>query len=505
MILLTVLSVLPSHVAAAGITISAPQTISQGSQASYSVTVSPTNQWTGQIYEMSVSGVNGYFSPDSVGPCTVATCPATTLVVDASTPTFCPGTYSFSVTATSTITDLENPPGVPDTGVATGSVTVLQAGPPLQVTVSSDKTTYQIGDTVTISVTVTRPSEGTVTVSGPLGMTTYTFTTSSAGTGPVGSFTAKTIGTYSVSVTADDFCQGTSSNQATFQVTPNTYDATIMLSGVPAQYNATVQVDGQSQGTVQGSMPSTLTFPIGTRHTVTVGQYVTGASGVRYYCAQNSWSISATGSNTFTYQTQYQLTVSVSPSGVTQVLGGGWFNSGDSAQTSMAPQTVPGAAGVQYVFQNWAVDGGAQSGNQITVVMNGPHSAVANYKTQYLLTVNSPNGLGGPQGGGYYDSGSTAQFSVSSPVGYLIQQVFMQWQGDSTSTSPQASITMDAPKTVNATWTTSYTNLYLIGGGAVTVVIVIAAVLALRGRGKAVKKEEKEKKRGLHLGDSDSA
>ncbi|HXZ89689.1 MAG TPA: hypothetical protein VEG61_01390, partial [Candidatus Dormibacteraeota bacterium] len=114
-------------------------------------------------------------------------------------------------------------------------------------------------------------------------------------------------------------------------------------------------------------------------------------------------------------------------------------------------------------------------------------------------------GLGGPQGGGYYDSGSTAQFSVSSPVGYLIQQVFMQWQGDSTSTSPQASITMDAPKTVNATWTTSYTNLYLIGGGAVTVVIVIAAVLALRGRGKAVKKEEKEKKRGLHLGDSDSA
>jgi hypothetical protein len=113
--------------------------------------------------------------------------------------------------------------------------------------------------------------------------------------------------------------------------------------------------------------------------------------------------------------------------------------------------------------------------------MNGPHNAVAQYTTQYLLTVNSPGGMGNPQGGGYYNAGSTAQFSVTSPEGYVIQQVFVQWQGDYTGTSPQASITMNGPKTVTAVWTTSYTNAYVIGV-AVIVIMIIAAVLAARRR-----------------------
>jgi hypothetical protein len=312
---------------------------------------------------------------------------------------------------------------------------------------------------------------------------TYSFTATSAGTQTVTTFTAQNTGTYSVSVQADDFCAGTTSGQATFQVTPNTYDATVSLSGIPANVSAGLQVDGQSQGTLQGSTPQALTFPIGTTHTVTVDQYVAGASGVRYYCAQNSWTASGTGSNTFTYQTQYLFSVSANPAGVTPVSGGGWFNSGNSARTSQAPQTLPGAAGVQYVFQNWAADGVTEAGNQITITMNGPHTAVAQYKTQYLLTVNSPNG--NPQGGGYYDSGTTAQFSVTSPVGYLIQQVFVQWQGDFTGTSPQGSITMDGPKTINAVWSTSYTNLYIVSG-TVAALIVIAAGFGMHRRKPSV-------------------
>jgi hypothetical protein len=114
--------------------------------------------------------------------------------------------------------------------------------------------------------------------------------------------------------------------------------------------------------------------------------------------------------------------------------------------------------------------------------MTGPHNATAQYTTQYLLTVNSPNGLGTPQGGGYYDAGSTAKFSVTSPEGYLIQQVFVQWQGDYTGTSPQASITMNGPKTVNAEWTTSYTNVYAAGAALIALVIIAAAVTMRRRR-----------------------
>ena len=457
--------------AAAALTVSpSPQAIPQAQTATFDVDL--TSGVPNTAYMFSVSGVAGAFTTNPVT--TDATGAGNTqLVADATTPpTYCPGTYSFTVTAT----------GGGGTASADGVLTVTQVGPSLQVTVSTDKTSYQKGDTVTVSLTVSRPAEGTVTVTGPSGgPMTYPFTATSAGTETVTTFTAQDIGSYSVSVQADDFCAGTTSGQATFQVTPNTYDATISLSGIPANVSAGLEVDGQSQGTLQGSAPKTLTFPIGSTHTVTVDQYVAGASGVRYYCAQNSWTASGTGNNAFTYQTQYQLSVSVNPAGVTQVSGGGWFNIGNSAQTSQAPQTVPGPTGVQYVFENWVVDGVTQTGNQITVPMNGPHTAVAQYNTQYLLTINSPNGLGNPQGEGYYDAGSTAEFSVTSPVGYLIQQAFVQWQGDFTGTSPQGSITMDGPKTINAVWATSYMNLY-IAGGAGAALIVIAAAFGMHRR-----------------------
>ena len=471
-----------------------PQTISQTQTATYNIGIIGA---ANTAYTFSVSGVVGSFNPNPVMTDATGT-GSTQLIADASTPpTYCPGTYSFTVTAS----------GNGESQSIGGVLTVNQVGPPLQVSVNTDKQTYQKGETVTVTITVTRPAEGQVTVSGPSGSPmTYPFTTQSAGSGVVATFTAQATGSYTVTAQADDYCSNFSSAQSTFTVSPNTYDVTISFSGIPAQYPPSYQVDGQNQGKAQASEPTTLTFPIGSSHTVMVDQYVSGDTGVRYYCAQNSWSVSSTGSNTFNYQTQYRLSVSANPANITQVSGGGWFNSGQSAQTSQAPQIVPGLAGVQYVFQNWSVDGGAQSGNQVTITMNAPHTAVAQYKTQYQLTVNSPSGLGNPQGGGYYDSGSTAQFSVTSPVGTLIQQVFVQWQGDYTGTSAQASITMNGPKTVNAVWTTSYTNLYIVGG-VVAAVVVIAAALGMSRRSKGAtkepKKEEEEgKKRGLHLGDS---
>lgn len=491
LIALVALSVLPSNVAAAGIAISAPQTISQGNQASYSVTVSPAGP-AGQSYQLSISGVVGYFAPNPVGPCGLLTCPVTTLVVDASAlPTYCPGTYSFTVAARSTSTV--------DAGSAAGSVTVLQVGPPLQVAVSTDKPAYTAGQTVTISVSATRPAEGNLIVTPPSGSPkSYSFAFTGATYGATKTFVAsQPYGTYTVSVQADDYCYGVSTASSAFSVGPNTYDVPLQIAGVPSQYSAGVQVDGQNQGTISGSQTRTLSFTIGSTHTITVDQYVPGANGVRYYSADNTWSVSSASSHTFNYQTQYQLNVTTDPAGLTQVSGGGWFNSGDSAQTSQAAQTVPGSAGVQYVFQNWVVDGVTQNGNQITVMMGGPHTAVANYITQYLLTVGSAGGLGSPQGGGYHDAGSVAQFSVTSPVGYLVQQVFVQWQGDYSGTSPQGSVTMNAPKTVTATWTTSYTNVY-VAGGAVVALILIAAVLGMRrrsskGAAKEAKQEEEPK------------
>lgn len=481
------------------------QSVPQGGQASYTVSAG-----TGSAgpFQWSLSGepVSWSFSPNP-SSCPAAGClTSSNLMITASDipGDYCPGSYPFTVTVTNTGPVF---PGASSSG--TGELDVTPVGPPLAVSVSTDKSSYIDGDTITITVTVNKPAEGTITVS-PSGQT-FPFSTLSAQTVTETLTASKSYGTYTVSVSADDYCGTEQSPTTTFSIGPSTYSASIQLAGLPAQYSAPLLANGQNQ-TVPGSQTETVSFPIGTTNTVTVGQYVSGPPGVRYYCAQNTLSVSSAGSYTFSYQTQYQFNLATNPPGVTQLSGGGWIDAGGSAQTSQAPQTIPGTTtGVQYAFQGWNLDGANQTGNQITVIMNGPHTAVADYATQYLLTVNSPGGLGSPEGGGYYDARSTAQFSVTSPEGYLIQQVFVQWQGDYTGTSPQGSVTMDSPKTVTATWTTSYTNLY-IAGGVVAAIVVIATVLGIsrRGKGKGIVKETKkeeekgkeEKKRGLHLGDS---
>jgi len=232
-----------------------------------------------------------------------------------------------------------------------------------------------------------------------------------------------------------------------------------------------VQVDGLQQGTIQGSQTKTLSFPIGSTHTIMVDQYVAGDTGVKYYASQNSWSVSSTDSHIFSYQTQYQFNVVTDPTGVTVTTGGGWYNQGQQVQTNQAIPTVPGQSGTQYAFKYWELDGAPQSGNQLTVTMDKPHTAVAKYSTQYQLVVDSPGGLGNPQGAGYYDAGSTATFSVTSPVGFLVQQVLVQWQGDYNGTNPQGTVTMDKPRVVHAVWTTSYIQL-------IALIVVVVAVVA---------------------------
>jgi len=477
---LSVVTLLPVNVRAALVVSVSPvsQTAPQATQASY--TVSFSGGLLGATYEFSISGLphgtTYSFSPTSVN----AISGSSTLVISTSDipGLYCPGSYAFTVSVT-------NQGDSADTGSASAGLKVALVGQPLFVNLSSDKTAYVEGDKITILITVNRPAEGKLTIVSPSGApTTFSFQTITATTLTKTLTATQPYGTYTATVKADDYCNSYNSASITYAVGPSTYSVSIHLSGVPQQYSANLRVDGQIEGTVPGSDVQTLSFPIGTTHNVTVDQYLSGGTGVRYYCAQNNLIVSSPGSYTFSYQTQYQLTITTDPSGIAQVGNGGWFIAGASVQTGLAPQLVPGSTGVQYVFVNWVVDGGLQNGTQISITMNGPHNATANYKTQYLLTVTSANGLGSPQGGGYYDAGSTAQFSVTSPEGYLIQQVFVQWQGDYTGTSPQGLITMDSPKTVNATWMTSYTNVY-VAGAAVIALLIIAVVLAMRRRRRA--------------------
>ena len=476
--------------ASIGVTVTpGSQVANQGSQATYTVSLAFSDLTPGNTYGLSLSGLPSSasysFSPSSGN---VGLGVNSQLVINLSQSgsgpggLYCPGTYSFTITATEN--DVNGT--MVDSGSGTGSLNVVQVGPALTVTVTTDKPTYVIGDTANIQMAVNRPAEGTLSItppSGPPAVFNYVFA------GPsytlARSFAAQVTGRYVVNLQVDDYCSGSSSAVAYFDVSPNTYQVSISLSGLPTQISAGIQIDGQGSGTIGGSEIKSLSFPISSTHTVTVDQYVPGNTGSRYFATQNSWTVSSSGSHTFNYQAQYLFTVGTNPSGITQVTGGGWYNAGSTVQTGTATSALPGSSGTQYAFQSWQLDGVAQTGNPITITLDKPHTAIATYQTQYQLTIISP--YGNPQGAGWYNAGSTATFSVSSPTGILIQQTFVQWQGDYVGTSTQGTVVMDGPKTVQATWTTSYIQLYIALGAIALIVVAVLVRKRKSSGGQTVK------------------
>lgn len=464
--------VLLPHAYASPVTVSitpTTQAVPQISTASYSIGLSGAAK---TAYKLSLSGLvaGSSYSFSSNPVSTPAGSGSSSLTFDTSnTPLYCPGTYSFTVSASNS-TSGPTPIMPGDSGSDSGSLTVIPVGPPLAITVSTDKSAYRIGDTVTIALTANRPAEGQMIISSPSGTpVTFLYSFLAPTYSLTKTLTANSIGQWTVNFQADDFCSGFNSASAAFDVAPDTYDISISLDAVPAQYSSQVKVDSQQQGTIGGAEIKKLTFKVDTTHTVAVDQYVQGDAGVRYFASQNSWAVSSAGSHTFAYETQYLFTVVTDPDGITDVTGGGWYKAGTSVQTNQIPTTVPGSAGTQYAFKGWEVDGAAQSGNGISLTMDKPHTAVAKYETQYQLLIDSP--YGNPKGQDYYAAGSTATFSVTTPWGFPVQQIFVKWQGDYTGTSPQGSTTMDKPKVIHAVWSTSYVPL-------IAVVIVGLAVVA---------------------------
>ena len=448
------------------------QAVPQTSLASYAIALS-TGAKTSYALSLSglVPGASANFSPNPVStpPGGGAGTGSSTLTIDTrSTPLYCPGVYSFTVSATNT-TGLPALGVAADPGSASGTLTVLQVGANLGVTVSTDKPTYRIKDKVTLLLSASRPAEGRLTLSPPSGTPQiFDYQLIYGSYSLSRTFTANAIGHWVVSFQADDFCAGFSSSSASFEVTPDTYDASISLNGVPSQFSSQVKVNDQPQGTIGGAEIKKLSFKIDTSNTISVDQYISGDQGVRYFAQQNTWSVNSAGTHTFDYETQYLFTVATDPDGITTVTGGGWFKAGSTVQTNQVPNTVAGSAGTQYAFKGWEVDGAAQSGNGISSTMDKPHKAVAKYETQYQLLIDSP--YGDPKGQGYYAAGSTATFSVTSPWGFPVQQIFVRWTGDFTGTSPRGSITLDGPKVIHASWSPSYILL------AALIIVAAAAV-----------------------------
>jgi hypothetical protein len=152
-------------------------------------------------------------------------------------------------------------------------------------------------------------------------------------------------------------------------------------------------------------------------------------------------------------------------------------------------QIIPGATGTRYVFDAW--DTGRKD-LTMTITVDKSIHYVARYKTQFELKVRSS--YGNPQGSGWYDQATTTTFSVTSPIsqdglmGALgAKYVMDRWTGDSTAQTPVASIMMDGPKTVIATWRDDPTQAYVVLIGIIAAVAIAAVVILKKGRDKEPK------------------
>jgi hypothetical protein len=235
------------------------------------------------------------------------------------------------------------------------------------------------------------------------------------------------------------------------------------------------QPDGEGWHDSRSTAAISVVTPVeetGTKH------FFTGWSGD---CSEDTASASVYMNEpktvTAEWRTEYLLTIE---SACGEPEGEGWYSSGSTAEISVA--TPVEETGTTHNFTGWSGDYTGDS-TSASIIMNEPKTVTAEWRTEYLMTVESDHGE--PEGEGWYDSGSTATISVTSPEGIMVRQVFTGWSGDYSGDTTSVSIIMDEPKTVMAEWRTDYLQLYIFIIIVVVILGGLGAWFVIRRRGKA--------------------
>jgi hypothetical protein len=200
------------------------------------------------------------------------------------------------------------------------------------------------------------------------------------------------------------------------------YHVSFNQSGVSSDFGGNVlTVDGVGYGV--NSLPKNFWWDNSSVHTFTFNSPLAVAANSKQYVwtdttglstsQTGSITVSVSGSVTGDYKTQYHLTVSINPSGITTIPGQGWY---DASTTSTL--TAPSVSGYQFGY--WDVDGTSQGTgvNPITVTMDAAHTATAHYAqigAQLTVTITPLSAAVLP--GNQVDFSSTVT-GGTSPYGY---------------------------------------------------------------------------------------
>jgi hypothetical protein len=236
---------------------------------------------------------------------------------------------------------------------------------------------------------------------------------------------------------------------------------TIKTNGLPSAYPTKVYLAGSQVGTASDTSPYTKWFDAETpTGTIGVDNTISGAANTRYVFVK--WVEDSSTNNprasenmnspkifTAEYKTQYQITVTASP---TEAIGGQfkvaytqcgtiyttyeitswteWVDSGTTVTVSEPQTIISGSVGTRYKFESYSPSD--------AVTMDQAKTITLLYKTQYLLTVvtdpsgltpqptRNPAGEAGPANGWWYDASTSVTLTAQPVTGYP----FNRWDVD---------------------------------------------------------------------------
>ena len=224
--------------------------------------------------------------------------------------------------------------------------------------------------------------------------------------------------------------------------------------GVNPDFSSTVVfIDGTPYG--HSSLPISFYWQIGSTHnfafqtplivTSNEKQYVWTSTAGLSSAQSGSITVTVFGNIVANYKTQYYLTLTTSPPGVTSPSGAGWYDANTYAtiSTTQLVDIVPGSS--RYRFTGWTtldmVELTNSSAASTTVFIDKTKTVTANYVTQYSVTL-TQTGVGSDFIGtiltidsvGYtyntlpasfwWDSGSSHAFFFASPLSVNVSRQY---------------------------------------------------------------------------------
>lgn len=171
-----------------------------------------------------------------------------------------------------------------------------------------------------------------------------------------------------------------------------------------------------------------------------------------YKRLKQNWNYYSPGS--YTNFPKYHIVITSEPEGFEIIVDGEsyttphtfkWLKNSQHQVSLTTPQNEMN--GERFVFNSWS----NEENNSHTYRVNLPDTLTALLTKQYQLEIDTEHG--NPQGQGWYDKNTTADFSVTTPITQLkTKYIFQNWFGDYSGTEPSGSILMDEPKTIGANW-----------------------------------------------------